>query len=140
MDRLRRNLRRPWVVMPAVAVVALGGWFAIRPGDEPTSSLPTSRTVDVTRGTLARTVSAQGTVAAAESEDLSFASAGTVTAVSVEAGDQVTTGQVLATMDATELESDVAAAEADLAEAKASQSDHAAAGPPPRRRRPTPPT
>jgi membrane fusion protein, macrolide-specific efflux system len=128
MDRLRRNLRRPWVVMPAVAVVALGGWFAVRPDDEPTSTLPTSRTVDVTRGTLARTVSAQGTVAAAESEDLSFSSAGTVTAVSVKAGDQVTTGQVLATMDATELESDVAEAEADLAEAKAAQSDHAAAG------------
>ncbi len=125
---LRRNLRRPWVVMPAVAVVALGGWFAVRPDGEPTSSLPTSRTADVTRGTLARTVSAQGTVAAAESEDLSFASAGTVTAVSVKAGDQVTTGQVLATMDATELEADVAEAEADLAEAKASQSDHAAAG------------
>jgi macrolide-specific efflux system membrane fusion protein len=128
MELLRRNLRRPWVVMPAVAVVALGGWFAVRPDGEPTSSLPTSRTVDVTRGSLARTVSAQGTVAAAESEDLSFSSAGTVTAVSVKAGDQVTTGQVLATMDATELEADVAAAEADLAEAKASQSDNAAAG------------
>ena len=38
-------------------------------------------------------------VAAAQTDNLSFTSPGTVTAVNVKAGDTVTTGQVLATID-----------------------------------------
>jgi multidrug efflux pump subunit AcrA (membrane-fusion protein) len=117
--------------MPVLAAVALGGWVVVKPdsssggtGDQ----LPTERTVEVTQGDMARTVSAQGTVAAAQSKDLSFGTAGTVTAVNVKAGDQVTAGQVLAAIDATELESAVADAEASVAQAQATLSDHRSAG------------
>ncbi len=77
---------------------------------------------------MSETVSAEGTVAAAETDDLSFAASGTVTAVNVKAGDTVTAGQVLATIDSAELESDVAAANATVAEAKAKLADDEDAG------------
>src|SRR5689334_10870867 len=99
---LRSAATKPYVVMPTVAVVIFSGWFAVlaRGGDSNgANKTPTEQVVDVTVGTMARTVSAQGTVAAAESDDLNFAAAGTVTAVNVKAGDKVAAGDVLATMD-----------------------------------------
>jgi macrolide-specific efflux system membrane fusion protein len=74
------------------------------------------------------TVSADGTVAAASTEDLSFSASGTVTAVNVKAGDHVTTGQVLATVEAPELWSAVAAAESSVAEAEAALDDARSSG------------
>ena len=68
---------------------------------------------------MAQTVSAEGTLEPAQTDDLSFGAAGTVTAVNVEAGDRVRAGRVLATMDSAELELDVANAESSLAEAQA---------------------
>ncbi len=74
------------------------------------------------------TVSAEGTVAAAQTDDLSFSSAGTVTAVNVKAGDTVKAGQVLATIDSAALQSAVTSAEADLASAQAKLSDDESVG------------
>ena len=82
----------------------------------------------MTRGALSNTVSAQGTVAAAQTDDLSFSSAGTVTAVNVKAGDTVTAGQVLATIDSASLQSSVASAASTLAKAQATLSDDEASG------------
>ena len=59
----------------------------------------------------------------ADTDDLSFGASGTVTAVNVAAGDKVTTGQVLATIDSASLESDVESAESDLADAEATLAD-----------------
>ena len=42
-----------------------------------------------TAGTMRQTITAQGTVTAAKTSDLSFTAAGTVTAVNVVAGQQV---------------------------------------------------
>ena len=79
------------------------------------------RVVDIvgTGGDMAKTVTAEGTVAAADTEELSFSSAGTVTAVNVKAGDTVKAGQVLAEIDSAELEAAVADADASLADAQA---------------------
>ena len=77
---------------------------------------------------MSTTVSAEGTVAAAQTDDLSFTSSGTVTAVNVKAGDTVTAGQVLATIDSAELQSAVTSAESNLASAKATLSDDQDAG------------
>jgi multidrug efflux pump subunit AcrA (membrane-fusion protein) len=118
-------MKKPWVVMPLVALLALGGWFVFRPEDEASSAQTTAtdQVVEATVGSMAKTVSADGTIAAAESEDLSFGSAGTVTAVNVKAGDQVTVGQVLAEIDSADLEAAVSAAEATVAEAEAKLAD-----------------
>ena len=126
---LRRNLRRPWVVMPVVAVLGLGGWLVLKPASASSSGAQSApRTVAATEGTMDKTVSAQGTVASAQTDDLSFTSAGTVTAVNVVAGQKVTAGQVLATIDSAALQSNVSAAQSDLASAQATLADHESAG------------
>ncbi len=128
--RSRRRLR---IAALAVAVLLIAGaaiwWFAVRGGDDATTDTTgggvtmVDEVVEVTRGDMAQTVSAEGTVAAAATDELSFGSAGTVTAVNVAAGDTVTAGQVLATIDSAELEAAVASAQADLAEAEAKLAD-----------------
>jgi multidrug efflux pump subunit AcrA (membrane-fusion protein) len=126
-----RRLRQPIVVVPAaIVLVMVGGWWvAFRPDDDAGASSTTVRQlVEVTRGTMSETVSADGTVAAAQTDDLSFSSPGTVTAVAVKAGDAVKAGQVLATIDSAALQGDVASAEAEVASADAKLSDDRSAG------------
>ena len=130
MAVLRRWLSKPWVVMPLVAVLLIGGWLGwrTRNGDGTAAAQSADQVVTATTGTMARTITADGTVAVADSEDLSFSSAGEVTAVNVVAGQAVATGDVLATIDSADLESDVADAEAAVAEAEAKLSDDSNSG------------
>jgi macrolide-specific efflux system membrane fusion protein len=116
--------------MPVVALLALGGWTVLRPDGDGTgaSAQGTPRLVEATQGTMAKTVTADGTIAAAESDDLSFTSSGTVTAVNVVAGQQITAGTVLATIDSSELAASVADAESTVAEAQAKLDDDEDAG------------
>ncbi len=129
---LRRMFLQPFVVLPLVALLALGGWAFLRPQDDAdataTTPAATEQLVDATTGSMALTVSADGTIAAAETDDLSFTSSGTVTAVNVEAGDTVQAGDVLATIDSAELAAAVTDAEATVAAAEASLADDTAAG------------
>lgn len=122
-----KRLLKPWIVMPLVAVVAVGVWWFVSHRGSDTAEAAT-RTVTATQGDMARTISAAGTVEAAETDDLSFTSGGTVTAVKVKAGDTVTKGQVLATIDSSDLEAAVASAESNLASKQAQLSDDTSAG------------
>ena len=70
--------------------------------------------VEVTRGDLVLSVSADGNLSLPRYQKLTFGIAGTVVKVNVEEGDRVTKGQVLASLDATSLELAVRAAEIDL--------------------------
>jgi multidrug efflux pump subunit AcrA (membrane-fusion protein) len=63
---------------------------------------------------MSQTVSASGTLAPADTEDLSFSASGTVTAVNAKAGQKVVKGQVLATIDSASLASAVVQAEAQV--------------------------
>ncbi len=125
MSRLIRIARRPFVVMPLVAVLILGvmASLRLRPDSESQTTQALEQVVAATRGTIAQTVSAEGTVAALATEDLSFSSSGTVATVNVKAGDVVSTGDVLATIDSAELLATVADAKAALAEAEAKLAD-----------------
>ncbi len=62
----------------------------------------------------ANSVSASAVVVPVQHVDLAFANTGRVTAVNVKAGDQVTTGQTLVTLDTTVQEARVKQAEANL--------------------------
>lgn len=128
--RWRPGRRAVVVAVVVVALTALGGWWFLLRSDDDAASGPTlvAEAVEVTTGTFGDTVSAEGTVAAASTEDLSFTSAGTVTEVKVAAGDEVVAGQVLATIDSAELEEAVASAEADLSDAEAQLADDTDAG------------
>jgi multidrug efflux pump subunit AcrA (membrane-fusion protein) len=127
---MHRRLGQPIVFVPILIVLAIIGvwWFAFRPDDATASATTTKQVAAVTTGPMSESVSAEGTVAAAETDDLSFSSAGTVTAVNVKAGDAVKAGQVLATIDSAALEADVASAEANVADAAAKLSDDRSSG------------
>ncbi|HNP62777.1 MAG TPA: efflux RND transporter periplasmic adaptor subunit [Woeseiaceae bacterium] len=75
------------------------------------------RTAVVTRGDLVRDVSVQGRIVAAVSPTLYATASGSIT-LRVEAGEQVTAGQVLATVDSPELKSELRQAESSLAQRK----------------------
>ncbi|MGZ6978414.1 MAG: efflux RND transporter periplasmic adaptor subunit [Acidimicrobiia bacterium] len=126
-----RRVAQPIVIVPILIVVAIVGvwWLAFRPDPVSTASASTTKqVVDVTSGPMSVTVSAEGTVAAAQTDDLSFSSAGTVTAVSVKAGDTVKAGQVLATIDSAALRSSVTSAQSNVADAQAKLSDDQSSG------------
>ena len=104
-------------------------WFGFRStGSSASAASPTEQLVAVTKGPIGNSVSAEGTVAAAQTADLNFAGSGTVTAVNVKAGDTVTTGEVLATIDSAELASAATSAQSTVATAQAKLADDEAAG------------
>jgi HlyD family secretion protein len=82
------------------------------------SSTPTISTTTVTPGNIVATVDGSGTIAAAQSLDLTFQTSGTVTQVLVKEGDSVQAGQVLAQLDDRDLQVQLASAQAALDSAK----------------------
>ena len=83
-----------------VAVVGAGGLaYGAIDSSGGSSTKTATRLVSATVGTVSQTVSASGTVQPATSLDLNFVNGGVLTAVNVKAGDKVTAGQVLATID-----------------------------------------
>lgn len=105
----------------ALAVTVAGGgvwWFGLR-DDAAAAPAVATQTVAASLSTLEKTVSASGTVAPTVLEEVSFEAAGTVTTVQVAAGDTVTAGQVLATIDTLQLNASLLEARATLASAQA---------------------
>jgi HlyD family secretion protein len=109
--------KRTWIingilVLVILAVIGLIALF-LRPMEEPVAL----RTVVVDQGTATVTVTATGTVQAAETLDLNFGSAGRVERVNVTVGDTVAAGQVLARIDDTAAQQQLAGAHSPLAQA-----------------------
>lgn len=115
----RRN-RWPLVgvaVVVVAAAIALPLWLTS--GSSPGFGISvTTVTVPVTTGTIQSTVTSSGTLEPASSASLNFAVSGTVTAVDVKAGQTVTAGQVLATVDTTALTEQLDAAQAQVTSAE----------------------
>jgi RND family efflux transporter MFP subunit len=116
--------RRRRTAIVAIVVVVLAGaggliYWLTSGSSSPTGLVVTTETVPVTTGTIQQTVASSGTIQPASQASLNFAVAGTVTAVNVKAGQTVTNGQVLATLNTTALAEQVAAAEAQLSSANA---------------------
>lgn len=111
--------RRTWITnialvlgILAVAALVVG---VLRPAPQETPL----RTAVVERGDVISTVTASGSVTTPGVVDLSFPIPGTVTLLAVDPGDRVRTGQLLAEIDSTMAEQQVAAAESALAQAEA---------------------
>lgn len=122
-SRRRLSRRARWGLVCAVLLLVAGGavgaWVLFFRTSGVTTSL---RTVTVAAETLKQSVSGTGILNPAKESDLSFSSSGTVTSVKVSAGDVVTKGQKLATIDDSELEIDYTSAKASLTEAEDSLS------------------
>jgi multidrug efflux pump subunit AcrA (membrane-fusion protein) len=106
--------RGPTVVVVAMVVLAVAVTigYALRSGG---SRRPVASTVAAAaRGTVTVSASAAGTVSMVTTRGLSFSVAGTVTELDVKVGDQVTAGQVLARIDATDAQGQVNTAQRQL--------------------------
>jgi multidrug efflux pump subunit AcrA (membrane-fusion protein) len=111
--------RRFWLVNGSLVVVAaVIAFFAINTIFHKSSSASTRRTVTVSTGTIQSTVTASGNISAAQTEDVDFSTSGTVAAINVSVGQQVSTGETLATLDASADQASLQAAEDNLTAAE----------------------
>ncbi len=101
----------------AVVLIALlvGAVLIVRAAN----SRPDLETAQVARGSIETTIELAGSVAAADARSVAFSTTGVVAAVEVAEGDTVAVDQVLAILDTTQLQAQLAAAEASLASAEA---------------------
>lgn len=104
-------------ILVVVVGASLLAWRAIARAQTPQT--PTYETITATRGSLQSAVSATGTIEPEAQVSLSFKGVGRVADVAATLGQQVQAGDVLAKLDAQDLELAVAQAEAGLASAKA---------------------
>jgi membrane fusion protein, macrolide-specific efflux system len=118
----RRRKRKFMLIGAAVVIVicaATGLSLWLTGGSSTTGLVVSTDVVKVTTGTIKQTVATSGTLEPATQTSLNFAVSGTVTAVDVKAGQEVTAGQVMATIGTTALQADVDSAEAQLTSARA---------------------
>lgn len=112
-----RLLRKRFIIgIPTIAAAAGVGAFVWATHDDASVQYRTSA---ATLGTVTQTVSLSGNLSPVAETDLNFGSSGKVTAVDVQAGQQVSAGQVLATLDATQLQDSLSIAQANLSSAQA---------------------
>ncbi|SCG37509.1 efflux RND transporter periplasmic adaptor subunit [Micromonospora coxensis] len=112
----------------AVSVLLAGGWaYTAFTGPE-TAAAGAARTVPVSRATVTSAVSVPGSVRSAVTATATFATAGSITEITVAVGDSVKKGQVLARVDASAAKRELAAAEADLDAARDAADRAAGAG------------
>ena len=123
-SRLKRALLRKAIVVAVLVAVGIGAAVVVyaqtRSGEE-TPLEEGQQLVEVRLGDLVNQVTGSGSIVFPNREELSFGVAGTVSALMVAEGDQVTAGQELARLDdetAAGLERDVAQAEVDLQDSR----------------------
>jgi len=136
--RLRLSTRRAVTIGVATVAILAASVVAVWALDGgPTTAKPTVTTATVKRGTLTVSASAAGTVQPINSRALTFGAGGTVATVKVKAGDDVRDGEILATIDPTDAQDAVNAAQEaldaantnlTLAEEQASSSSTTATG------------
>jgi len=109
-------MRARTIVAGGVAVALLAGGTAYAVASRP--RVVNYTTAIAARGTITQVFSASGVVTRSGQSDLTF-DAGTVTALAVKVGDQVTKGQQLAQVDTAPLQVSLLQAQAQLAQARA---------------------
>lgn len=113
-----------WGAVGVGALALLGvGTVTYLHRDGSTSGGARTALATVQRGEVTLSEAAAGTVQATNSRGLSFAVSGTVTSITVKAGDRVTSGQVLARIDDSDAQDAVSSAESSLASAEQSLSN-----------------
>jgi multidrug efflux pump subunit AcrA (membrane-fusion protein) len=117
----RRTLIAGLVGLVVGLGIAGGAWWYLDHESTAQAATPTtiSRTVAASVDTIKKTISTTGTLTPAVQQDVSFVASGNVTAVNVTAGQQVTAGQPLATVDTLTMQQTLASANLTLAKAQA---------------------
>ena len=104
------NKKRIFMTLGTIVLIGAGVTFAMT-RSQATTSTTEAETGQVTQATLSSVVESSGSVSPESSVTLSFGASGTVSKVNAEVGDQVKKGDVLAELDTTDLELQVAQAE-----------------------------
>jgi len=91
MTKIKKSIS--WIAV--VVIVAAAGYFIFKNKDEKTEYIITP----VSRGTIIKTVSADGEYLSKEEADVSFRITGPITEMRVDVGDRVEEGQFLASID-----------------------------------------
>lgn len=110
--------RGRWAILATIALIAaLGAWWWIASSAQRNAVV--YRTAEVSRGDLTVNVTATGTIEPTNLVDISSELSGTLIAVHVDFNDVVVAGEVLASLDTTKLEAQLAVQRASLAAAEA---------------------
>lgn len=114
-----------WIWIPIIAVVLLGGYFAIQQSTQSKREaiLENLQTVEVKRSSLTAIVGATGVVRADQYAVLSFKTSGIVDKVNAQTGDDVVKDEELASLLETSLPAQVILAQADLVAAQKAMDD-----------------
>lgn len=107
------------LIILLVALVVGGGIFAYRQFNQPSTQVKQAQTVPAMREDVQITVSASGLVQPLQSVNISPKTPGRVSEILVGEGTKVSTGQVLARMDSSNLQGQLTQAEGQLAGAEA---------------------
>lgn len=113
----QKKRRIGWWIGAAVLVIAAGlGWMGFRHRDVP---IDPSKLAKVERMDLAKSVVATGRVQPITKVEIKSKASGLIRKLDVDVGDRVHTGQVLAELDREQLQAQVQAMQANLADAEA---------------------
>ena len=105
------------ILVIVLGAVLVGGAVTMLRGNTGTAAV-TYRTAEATKASIAQTVAISGSVNPSGQARLNFRSSGRLSAISVTVGQQVTAGQELARIEATDLENSLANAQNSLASAQ----------------------
>jgi macrolide-specific efflux system membrane fusion protein len=125
---LKRKSTIAGAVVVVVAAAGVGTWLATSNSSASPLVTTTTSVQTIATGTITKTVASSGTLEPANQANLDFGASGRVTAVNVTAGQTVTAGQALATVDSTSLAAALAEAQATLANDQALLSSDQSAG------------
>lgn len=92
-------MKKKIIIGVVVLVVIIAGIFIFRTGN----GISTDNLITIGRADLIKEVEVSGKVQSKQESDLSFETIGTISRILVEVGDQVETGQLLASLDSSEL-------------------------------------
>ncbi len=115
----RKTRARRWTFLGALLIAAAAGmWFVfLRDG----GAAPEFRTAEVTRGDIEYSISALGSIQPKDYVDVGAQVSGQLEDLTVEAGDQVSQGDLLGEIDAALLQTQVEASQAQLRELRATR-------------------
>lgn len=111
---MKKFLKKPWVIILAVAIIIIAGYFLTH-----RKVKTTYETFDAKKTDLIQEVSVTGQVKSAEEISLAFETGGKVSTVSAKVSDLVKRGQRLAAINSNDLIAQLAQAQAGVASAKA---------------------
>ena len=107
-----------WIgIVVIFATVGVGGYFYLNNQPVEAAEEPDLQTSTVRRGNIIISATGAGTVIPVEEIALSFPAGGVLTALNVTVGDEVTLGDLLATIDDTDAQKEVANAQLQLTQA-----------------------